>query len=167
MQMPPRAVPLSFEPELHEFLSISAHSSSHAGGRKSLREAIDRACTGDSKRGLWPGTNVADAAGWTRDALVETIDGFYRREEIRESITSEERLAIYRAMVLARVLDDALKRLFQEKKQAWNGYPSPQKGFRSLGQEACAGLGLRLRRGREGGDAISPMIRDQIGRAHV
>jgi 2-oxoisovalerate dehydrogenase E1 component len=147
---------------LREFLSLECpFLLPHAeGGRTSLRAAIDRTCTGDSRAALWPGTNAADAAGWTREALGETIDGFFRREEILASITPEERLAIFRAMVLARELDDALKRLFLEKKQAWNGYPSPQKGFRSLGQEACAGLGARLRRGREDGDAISPMIRD-------
>jgi 2-oxoisovalerate dehydrogenase E1 component len=147
---------------LREFLSLECpFLLPHAeGGRISLREAIDRACAAGPTGALWPGTNAVDAAGWTREALAETIDGYFRREEIRASITSEERLSIFRAMVLARELDDALKRLFREKKQAWNGYPSPQKGFRSLGQEACAGLGMRLRRGREDGDAISPMIRD-------
>ncbi len=149
--------------DLRHFLSLECpFLLPHAeGGREALREAVEKACAGaDSKGALWPGATAADAAGWSRDALLDSIDGYFRREEILASITAEERLSIYRAMVLARMLDDALKRLFMEKKQAWNGYPSPQKGFRSLGQEACAGLGVRLRRGREDGDAISPMIRD-------
>jgi hypothetical protein len=46
-----------------------------------------------------------------------------------------------------------------EKKIAWQGFPSPQKGFRATGQEAAAGLALRLRRGREDGDIVSPLTR--------
>ena len=49
----------------------------------------------------------------------------------------------------------------------WEDYPSPQKGFRSTGQEAIVGAALRLRRPPEfgqgedyRGDFIGPMIRD-------
>jgi len=108
---------------------------------------------------LYPGVTAADAAGWTRDALLEQIAGYYRREELRASLTREERLEMYRVMVLTRTLDDAIKRLFQEKRIAWEKFPSPQKGFRATGQEAAVGLALRLRRGREDGDVACPLIR--------
>jgi 2-oxoisovalerate dehydrogenase E1 component len=67
---------------------------------------------------------------------------------------------MYRVMVLSRALDDLMKTMFQEKKLAWEGHPSPQKGFRGFGQEAIAGIALRLRRGSERGDVICPLIRD-------
>jgi 2-oxoisovalerate dehydrogenase E1 component len=108
---------------------------------------------------LWPGTTTDDALAWTRDALVEQVEGFFRREELRASLTAEERLEVHRVMVLSRTLDDLLKRLFQEKKVAWEKFPSPQKGFRAFGQEAAAALALRLRRGRRDGDVACPLIR--------
>ncbi len=108
---------------------------------------------------LWPGITTNDAIAWTREALSEQLKGFFRREELRASLTPEERLEVHRVMVLARMLDDLLKRLFQEKKVAWEAYPSPQKGFRAFGQEAAAALALRLRRGRRDGDVACPLIR--------
>src|SRR5947207_227286 len=66
---------------------------------------------------------------------------------------------MYRVMVLSRAVDDLMKSLFQEKKIEWEGHPSPQKGFRGFGQEAVAGLALRLRRGSEQGDIVCPLIR--------
>ncbi|HXX93506.1 MAG TPA: dehydrogenase E1 component subunit alpha/beta [Planctomycetota bacterium] len=148
--------------ELRQFLALECPLLlPHAGGgRPELRKAIEQFGPGDPGPMLWPGMSAGEAAGWTRDALLEALDGYYRREEIRESISADERRSIFGAMTLARELDLELKRLFMEKKESWNGYPSPQKGFRSLGQEACAALGVRLRRGREDGDAIGPMIRD-------
>lgn len=113
----------------------------------------------EAARVLYPGTTAGDAAGWTRDALAELVAGFFRRAEIKDSLTRQERLHLHRVMVLSRALDDVLKRLFQEKKVAWGKYPSPQKGFRAWGQEAAAGLALRLRRGSETGDAACPLIR--------
>lgn len=106
-------------------------------------------------RELWPGTTGVDAAGWTRAALTEQIDGHFRRRTLRASLTREERLRMLRVMRLSRSLDGLLKRLHQEKKIAWEGRPSAQKGFRALGQEAAVGLALRRRRG----DVLSPLIR--------
>jgi 2-oxoisovalerate dehydrogenase E1 component len=150
--------------ELREFLALECPfllpAAKKGATRESLLEALDRALAGAGKGALWPGTSAADAAGWTRAAVAEQIDGYFRREELRASITKDERALLYRTMVLARTLDDALKRLSLGKKAAWEGHPSPQKGFRSLGQEAGAGLGLRLRRGSEAGDVVCPMIRD-------
>lgn len=108
---------------------------------------------------LYPGTTAAEAADWTRSALRELIEGFFRRQELRASLTRSERLETFRVMVLSRALDDLLKRLFTEKRITWEGHPSPQKGFRGFGQEAVAGLAVRLRRGSESGDIVCPLIR--------
>ncbi len=107
----------------------------------------------------FPGTSVADAVRWTQAPLEEMIDGFFRREELKASLTRAERIEMYHKMLLARALDDLLKTLFEEKRLAWRGFPSPQKGFRARGQEASVGLALRLRRGSESGDIASPLIR--------
>ena len=70
-------------------------------------------------------------------------------------------------MLLTRALDDFLKRAFESREIRWGEYASPQKGFRSTGQEAIVGAALRLRRPPEfppgpgyQGDYISPVIRD-------
>ena len=109
---------------------------------------------------LYPGVTAGDAAAWTRSAVRELLEGFYRRKEIRATLTADERLELYRVMVLSRALDDLMKAMFQEKKITWESHPSPQKGFRGYGQEAIAGVALRLRRGTEQGDIICPLIRD-------
>jgi 2-oxoisovalerate dehydrogenase E1 component len=127
-----------------------------------LRKAIRRISADPTP--LWPGVTAADAAAWTRDALLEQVEGFLRRQELRASLTREERREMYRAMLLTREVDTLLKRWFVEKKFAWTApdgtaHPSPQKGFRSWGQEAIVGVGARLRRG-PGGDVVGPLIRD-------
>jgi 2-oxoisovalerate dehydrogenase E1 component len=146
---------------LKEFLSLECpFLLSHArGGKEALLGAIDKHCHGDPRAVLWPGVRSADAAAWNRDMLREAVEGYFRREELRTALPAEDRLLMYRVMVLTRTLDDRLKRLWQEKKVAWESYPSPQKGFRSFGQEASVGLGLPLRRGRESGDIVSLLIR--------
>jgi len=106
---------------------------------------------------LYPGTRAEQAASWYRESIDELLSGFFRRWEIRSSITREEKLQLYRWMVLTRTLDARLKELFDSKDIVWNGYPSPMKGFRSFGQEAIVGLALRLRRGE---DIVAPVIRD-------
>lgn len=133
-----------------------------ADAKKRLLDALDRFLAGateDAREVLFPGTSLADAVAWTRVSVVELIDGFFRRQEIKASLTPGERIEMYRKMVLAREVDDMLKRLFLEKDIAWQGFPSPQKGFRARGQEAAVGLALRLRRGGEQGDIVSPLIR--------
>jgi 2-oxoisovalerate dehydrogenase E1 component len=116
---------------------------------------------------LYPFVSHENAAAWGRKTLEELVRGFFRRQEIKASITDEERLLLYRAMLLTREVDDFLKTCFDEKRVAWERYPSPQKGFRSTGQEAVVGVALRLRRppeyapGRDyRGDIVSPLIRD-------
>ncbi|HEV8631752.1 MAG TPA: thiamine pyrophosphate-dependent enzyme [Thermoanaerobaculia bacterium] len=116
---------------------------------------------------LWPGTTQATAARWSLEALQELLRGFFRRQEIKAAITDAERLQLYRTMALTRAIDDFLKRAFDRKAIRWGEFPSPQKGFRSTGQEAIAGAALRLRRPPQAtpgpgydGDVIAPLIRD-------
>ena len=74
-------------------------------------------------------------------------------------------------MLLTRALDDHLKRAFDKKEIRWGDYPSPQKGFRSTGQEAIVGAALRTapaapvraRPWLSTGTCVSPLIRD-LGR---
>lgn len=116
---------------------------------------------------LWPGTTQEAAARWSLEALQEQIRGFFRRQEIKNAISDAERLELYRAMALTRAVDDFLKRAFDRKEIRWGDHPSPQKGFRSTGQEAIAGAALLLRRPPGAapgpdydGDVIAPLIRD-------
>ncbi|HZN61002.1 MAG TPA: thiamine pyrophosphate-dependent dehydrogenase E1 component subunit alpha, partial [Planctomycetota bacterium] len=127
-----------------------------------LRKAVKRISADATP--LWPGVTAADAAGWTRDLLLEQIEGFLRRQELRASLTKEERRVMHRGMLLTREVDVLLKRWFVERKMVWTApdgtaHPSPQKGFRSWGQEAIVGVATRLRRG-PGGDVVGPLIRD-------
>ncbi|HYE97814.1 MAG TPA: thiamine pyrophosphate-dependent enzyme [Planctomycetota bacterium] len=142
-------------PALRDFLALEAPwLLPRAQEILALRRLPDGAVPQGDDRPLWPGTSGAEAAGWTRVALAEQVAGFFRRRELRASLTPEERREMHRVMVLSRTLDDRLKRLHAEK-----AFGSPQKGFRALGQEAAVGLSLRLRRGREDGDVVSPLIR--------
>ncbi len=113
----------------------------------------------ESARTIYPGASAGDAAGWSRTVLRELIEGYFRRQEIQATLTPEERREVFRVMVLSRALDDLMAKMFHEKSMAWEGHPSPQKGFRGFGQEAVAGLPLRLRRGSEQGDIACPLIR--------
>jgi 2-oxoisovalerate dehydrogenase E1 component len=127
-----------------------------------LRKAVKRISADPTP--LWPGVTAAEAAGWTRDALLEQIEGFLRRQELRASLTKTERLEMYRGMILTREVDTLLKRWFVDRKMTWTApdgtvHPSPQKGFRSWGQEAIVGVAARLRRGAKG-DVVGPLIRD-------
>ena len=119
---------------------------------------------------LYPMVSHRRAVGWRREALELQVRGFFERRRIRRSITEAEKREMLRAMLLTRATEDFLKGAFDRKEIAWDGYPSPQKGFRSTGQEAIVGAALRLRRPPEypaggageeyRGDFISPVIRD-------
>src|SRR5690349_17570800 len=117
--------------DLAEFLSLECPfllpaAKSAKGDPQAILEAIDRAAPPDPKKTLWPGATAADAAAWQRDALKVQVEGFFRRQAIQASLTREERLEMHRVMVLSRTLDELLKKLFQEKKIAWESHPSPQ-----------------------------------------
>lgn len=116
---------------------------------------------------IFPGTPAGATVGATTRRLETSVRGFFRRRQIRASIRDDEKRTMLRTMLLTRRLDSVLKQAFDRREIRWRDYPSPQKGFRSLGQEAIVGAALRLRRppeyppGREyGGDYISPVIRD-------
>lgn len=173
-----RVVSEAFVRELHGFLSLEApflipelpKGGAAADYERHLLGRIEERVAANpefASAELYPFVSHENAAAWTRKALEELVRGFFRRQEIKASITSEERLRMYRAMVLTREVDDYLKKCFDEKRVAWDRYPSPQKGFRSTGQEAVVGVALRLRRPPEfapgpdyRGDIISPLIRD-------
>ncbi|MBI4565436.1 MAG: dehydrogenase E1 component subunit alpha/beta [Planctomycetes bacterium] len=148
---------------LLDFLAVEApYLIPEATSLGDLRKAIQRISADPTP--LWPGVTAGEAAGWTREALLEQLDGFVRRREIKKSLTAGERREMYRGMLLTREVDNLCKRWFVEKKIAWTApdgtvYPSPQKGFRSWGQEAIVGVAARLRRG-PGGDLVAPIIRD-------
>ncbi len=139
---------------------IQRHRTSPAKFENDLLVEIERAALpsrAECEAQIYPGATAGDAAGWNRAHLHEAVGGFFRRCEIRASITDREKLQMYRWMVLTRTLDNRLKELFDARDVGWNQFASPMKGFRSLGQEAIAGFALRLRRGE---DVIAPAIRD-------
>lgn len=116
---------------------------------------------------LWPGLDRGQAAAAALEEQRELVRGYFARARLADSITDAERLLLLERMLLTRALDQRLKLEFDEKRVVWNGFPSPQKGFRSTGQEAIVGAALRLRRPPEfvtgasyQGDVIAPLIRD-------
>jgi pyruvate/2-oxoglutarate/acetoin dehydrogenase E1 component/TPP-dependent pyruvate/acetoin dehydrogenase alpha subunit len=165
--------------DLHGFLSLEApflirdlppQVGSEEDLEKVLLERIEaRFQTGPhfSEERLFPLVTHRRAVSWKREDLEIAVQAFFRRRKIRASFTIDERLEMLETMLLTRAVDDFLKEAFDRKEIAWRAYPSPQKGFRSTGQEAIVGAALRLRRGAafgEGsgytGDVIGPMIRD-------
>ena len=165
--------------ELHGFLSLEApflirdlpaRVRSEAELEKALLGRIEaRYQTGPdfSEARLYPMVSHRRAVARNKDSLEVLVRGFFARRRILDSITREERIEMLQAMLLTRATDDFLKRAFDRKEVVWDRYPSPQKGFRSTGQEAIVGAALRLRRPPEyghgptyRGDYISPLIRD-------
>jgi 2-oxoisovalerate dehydrogenase E1 component len=106
-----------------------------------------------------PGVSINERLHHAVTEVVEACDGFLRREAIAASLTREEKLEILRGMLLTRATDNRLKQFFTGGEVRYGSASFQGKGFRSLGQEAIYAAVIRLRRG-EGGDVISPMIRD-------
>src|SRR5436190_3604882 len=106
-----------------------------------------------------PGISVNQRLNHAVIEVIDACDGFLRREAILISLTTEEKLTILRGMVLTRALDNRLKQFFTGGEVRYGNASFQGKGSRSLGQEAIYAATIRLRRG-EGGDVISPMIRD-------
>jgi 2-oxoisovalerate dehydrogenase E1 component len=175
---PPRTLPKNLLRELHGFLALEAPFlirdlppvSDEGELERALLERIEgRFRTGEefATHRLYPLVNHQRAVNWAREALETQVRGFFERLRIKASITDDERKLMLRTMILTREVDNFLKAAFDKKEIAWEGYPSPQKGFRSTGQEAIVGAALRLRRPPEfgqaesyTGDFIGPMIRD-------
>jgi 2-oxoisovalerate dehydrogenase E1 component len=106
-----------------------------------------------------PGVGVGERLQQAIADIVDAADGFLRREAICASLTPDEKREILRGMLLTRATDNRLKQFFTGGEVRYGNASFQGKGFRSLGQEAIYAAVLRLRRG-EGGDVISPMIRD-------
>ncbi|MBI3932324.1 MAG: hypothetical protein HY317_02820 [Acidobacteria bacterium] len=100
--------------------------------------------------------------------VMDSCDGFLRRESIAASLTRDERREILRGMILTRATDNRLKAFFIGGEVRYEGTAFQGKGFRSLGQEAVYACAIRLRRGAahrapDGswrGDVVAPLIRD-------
>lgn len=131
-----------------------------------------------------PGTSRAAREAQALHEICEEVDGALVREQIRASLTPDERREILRGMILTRATDNELKHLFTTGEVRYGSRSFQGKGFRSLGQEAIYAAAIRLRRGsshmHEGsvgygipigsdpenpsswwsGDVVAPMIRD-------
>ncbi len=164
--------------ELHRFLSLEAPflipalpgGVSDEEAEAALLASVERRLQpreGLAAEEIYPTVDAARAVEWHRRDLEVAIRGFFRRRRIRASLSRAERRLMFRTMLLTRAVDDFLKAAFDRREIAWGEHPSPQKGFRSTGQEAIVGAALRLRRppvARPGpeydGDYIGPLIRD-------
>jgi 2-oxoisovalerate dehydrogenase E1 component len=114
-----------------------------------------------------PGVSVSERLHLAVNEVVESCDGFLRREAIAASLTPDEKREILRGMILTRATDNRLKQFFTGGEVRYGTASFQGKGFRSLGQEAIYAAAIRLRRGDEfasddgwRGDVVSPMIRD-------
>lgn len=164
--------------ELHAFLSLEApfliRDLPQVAGEDELEAALLARIEARSRTGqefadelLYPAWTHQRAVTSGRADLELAVRGFFERRRIKVSITGHEQRLLYRTMLLTREIDARLKEAFDRKEVRWGDFPSPQKGFRSLGQEAIVGAALRLRRYPEfgqgetyRGDYISPLIRD-------
>jgi 2-oxoisovalerate dehydrogenase E1 component len=114
-----------------------------------------------------PGVTVSERLHLAVNEVVESCDGFLRREAIAASLTPDEKREILRGMILTRATDNRLKQFFTGGEVRYGAASFQGKGFRSLGQEAIYASAIRLRRGDDfasddgwRGDVVSPMIRD-------
>jgi 2-oxoisovalerate dehydrogenase E1 component len=135
--------------------------------REALVRLFDR-LKGDGLPETTPGTPAVDRLREAVAEVVESCDGFLRREAIAASLTQGERAEILRGIVLTRATDNRLKAFFSGGEVRYRDVSFQGKGFRSLGQEAIYAAPLRLRRGAAyrgpdgswNGDVIAPLIRD-------
>src|SRR5438876_750673 len=138
---------------------------------RELRKRLAARPVPDGLEEATPRVSAAARLDQAHATLVEEVDGFLRRNAIAASLTREERIEILRGMILTRATDNRLKAFFLSGEVRFGATAFQGKGFRSLGQEAIYGAGMRLRRGekyhdrsakaeRWHGDVIGPMIRD-------
>src|SRR5205814_1974147 len=121
-----------------------------------LREAL---MTGVAIPETTPGVSASERLQIAVSQVVDECRGFFRREEIIDSLTADEKTEILRGMILTRAVDNRLKQFFTGGEVRWGNTAFQGKGFRSLGQEAIYAACIRLKRGPHG-DVIAPMIRD-------
>src|SRR5204862_5787758 len=94
-----------------------------------------------------PGTTADRRVQIAYAGVLDDCDGFLRRAAIEASLTREERIEMLRGMLLTRATDNRLKTFFTSGEVRYGAAAFQGKGFRSLGQEAIYGAGIRLRRG--------------------
>src|SRR5207245_2745211 len=94
-----------------------------------------------------PGVSGSERLQQAVSEVIDACRGFFRREEIVESLTADEKFEMLRGMILTRALDNRLKQFFTSGEVRWGNISFQGKGFRSLGQEAIYAAGIRLRRG--------------------
>jgi 2-oxoisovalerate dehydrogenase E1 component len=141
--------------------------------RKGLERQLPHVLSLDPRLGgsisqTTPGVTPEERLRQAVDEVIESCDGFLRRESIQASLTPEEKREILRGMILTRATDNRLKAFFNGGEVRYGNASFQGKGFRSLGQEAIYAAAIRLRRGPAyraqdhswQGDVISPMIRD-------
>jgi 2-oxoisovalerate dehydrogenase E1 component len=148
----------AFIAERHPFALKPTLAAFDRGGdfEPALRDAL---MTGVAIPETTPGVSASERLQQAVSEVVDACRGFFRREEIAESLTADEKTEILRGMILTRAIDNRLKQFFTGGEVRWGNTTFQGKGFRSLGQEAIYAACIRLRRGK-GGDIIAPMIRD-------
>ena len=108
-----------------------------------------------------------------KNNLQQSIISAFNRIFLRLSLTDNEKVEIYRGMVMTRYLDARLKKFFISSEITTpDGTQFQGKGFRSMGQEAIYAAGIRLKgspssapvsdegHSAYSGDYVAPMIRD-------
>jgi 2-oxoisovalerate dehydrogenase E1 component len=139
--------------------------------RKPLAAALRKALALTHRGGgleTTPGVTAATRMRQAEAAILESCDGFIRREAIQASLTAAERREMLRGMILTRATDNRLKAFFSGGEVRYGSGSFQGKGFRSLGQEAIFASAIRLKRGEahrgeDGswhGDVVAPLIRD-------
>ncbi len=94
-----------------------------------------------------PGVPVGKRLQQAVSEVIDSCDGFLRREAIGASLTPDEKREILRGMILTRATDNRLKQFFTAGEVRYGNASFQGKGFRSLGQEAIYASVIRLRRG--------------------
>src|SRR5205085_10728450 len=92
-----------------------------------------------------PGVTVSERLRQAIVEVLESCDGFLRREAIAASLTHEEKVEMLRGMILTRATDNRLKQFFTGSEVRYGSASFQGKGFRSLGQEAIYAAAMRLR----------------------
>jgi 2-oxoisovalerate dehydrogenase E1 component len=138
--------------------------------RKVLPDAIRTHLTSLSFPGVEtiPGVTSETRAVQAATELIDAVDGFFARSSIAHSLTDDERVEMWRGMVLTRAVDNRLKQFFSGGEVRYGASSFQGKGFRSLGQEAIYAAPIRFKRGgawrsENGewrGDVVAPLIRD-------
>jgi len=152
----------AFVAERHPFALKAAVAAFDRGDdfRRALEQNLRDALTTSAEIAeTTPGVSASERLQHALAEVLDSCDGFFRREEIAASLTPGEKREILRGMILTRAVDNRLKQFFTGGEVRWGATSFQGKGFRSLGQEAIYAAPIRLRRGPDG-DIISPMIRD-------